>query len=264
LDELQYRVVLDEKVERPENAIVFGSVVPGETSKPFHFADEGALSRFYYDLILGRAMPLTLVLKKLENVSHVVAVTLFLHRDLALHPQMHSLVSAANLAVWGPAGLAHIDSDLATFFRFLEAYVVGPVLSRAERGRRLEQAVVWLRDYLQQGGLPGMRVSMANPWVLDRGTNGFVVAEQKETDLEAGWQALYREGHLRGVLFGPDKQVLIAKKSLHLSMNLETAHVILTTAEKPLGGWWRLEGPLLLWGETGLTQEAVLKILLRV
>jgi hypothetical protein len=97
--------------------------------------------------------------------------------------------------------------------------------------------------------------------VLDIGTQGFCVATQDETDLEAGWIELYRQGYLRGVLWGPAGTCLVARKSTWLTFDLTSAYMALMGA----GGEWVLEQDRgFLWGHGFTSRETVMQVLVRV
>jgi len=234
-----------------------------------------ALIQFHRDLILGRPLDLTLGLQRIERLADLVAVALFLRRDLAIHPKMTTFVAASDLASLGAAGLAHAEPDECSFLRFLRDYLVGQKLGKPEVGRRLYQAVEWIGDYILDDRLPNLRPEPEPPRVLDVGTNGFVVALVDRPELvEDDWIPLYRQGHLRGVVFTPPtndaRGYLGARKSLFLEFSLDRASVWLNEAERSLRGpedpRWEAQGDW-LWGPatgTLLPPSAVVDVLVRV
>src|SRR6185436_6453728 len=132
---------------------------------------------FFDDLILGRPMPLTLITSGLNRIDTLIAMTVFMSRDLAIHPVTPNLLVAAELVDrYQLAGLAHIDRDLARFFTFLAAYMSSTV-NRKEQESRLSTAVAWVREYILGGVLPALPPEPPIPRILDKGTDGFVVAE---------------------------------------------------------------------------------------
>src|SRR5215831_14816074 len=55
--------------------------------------DKGALPSFFEDLLLGRPMPPTFATRSIQDVDTLVAIALFLHRDLATHPNTPGFVA---------------------------------------------------------------------------------------------------------------------------------------------------------------------------
>ena len=76
--------------------------------------------------------------------------------------------------------------------------------------------VQWTREYLTEGKYPNLGGVAPEVRVLDVGTNGFVLAEALDVSIDA-WEVLYREGHLRGVILGPEiegrRKVLASRKN---------------------------------------------------
>lgn len=240
MEELRLDVVIDPKLERGvQDAVAFGDFVLVEGNHIGVVYPELGLPQLFTDLILGRPLPLTFVTRGIHSVGALVAVALFLHRDLAIHPRMPSMVMAATLVEqFGHAGLAHIDRDLARFFQLLREYLP-PKLTRQEQQQKLQTAVGWIRQYVLEEALPGLGSEAPPPRVLDWGTDGFVVAEMPDRRLEDGWIELFRQGHLRGVLIGPERQdrrlVLAARKSAYVGFDLARAAVVLNEAEQAMG-----------------------------
>ena len=240
MEELRFEVVIDPKLGfGVRDAVAFGEFGLTEDNEIGVVYPENGVAFFFTDLIQGRPLPLTLVTRGVHSVGQLVAVALFLHRDLAIHPRMPAMVTAAALVEQlGHGGLAHIDRDLARFFQFLREYLP-PKLTREEQQQKLQTAVVWIRQYVLEETLPGLGPEAAPPRVIDWGTDGFVVAEMPDRRLEEGWIELYRQGYLRGVLFGPERHqgrlVLAARKSTYVSFDLVRAATILNEAEQAMG-----------------------------
>jgi hypothetical protein len=190
--------------------------------------DPGALTRFFEDLVLGSPLPLSFATSEVRGPDTLLAMALFMHRDLLLQPATPGLVAAIDLTHrWGPPLLAHLDPLVARFVRSFDRFFT-PTLSERERGERIAMAVQWVREYLLEGNVPNIGFPLPDVRVLDVGTNGFVLAETGHPSVEA-WEVLYRMGHLRGVLLGPDeegaRQVVASRKSErawpHLSRSVE-------------------------------------------
>lgn len=236
MEELQYQVIVDAKLEcRADGVLAFGDF---EVTNGAVYPDDG-LQAFYEDLILGRAFPLTVVTRGLDTIGKLVAVSFFLSRDLVLHPNAASLVMSASLAdKLGMAGLAHMDRDLARFFRLLSGYLPKG-LSRGEQRHRLATAVGWIHDYLKADQLPALPIEPALPRVIDAGSGGFVLAEAPKVS-EVVWIELYRQGFLKGCLVARKphsdrRKALVARKSIMVDFDLGKAAAILNDAEAAMG-----------------------------
>lgn len=195
-----------------------------------------ALSCFYVDLLCGRPIPLHFAAREVQEVSTIVALALFLDRQVVLSPKMPGLLASVNLwETLGEVGLAHIDRDLARLFLLLKAYLAEKT-SRQQAGQKLANVVGWVRDWLLEDRLPALPKEPPPPQILDRGTNGFVVALTTPTFLVHGMIELYRQGHLRGVLYAPsqDKTHVLAFRKPCLHFDLAKARSQLNAAE---GGW---------------------------
>lgn len=272
MEELRFEVVIDPDVDpKVENVVAFGEFTSPEQTAVIYPDDPALLVNFYSDLILGRPFPLTLVTRIVNTIGKIVSLALFLHRDLAIHPRMTSLVAAATLVdQLRLVGLAHIDPDLARFFKFLVSYMP-PGLSKDQQKDKLVTVVGWVREYILEDRLPSLPRSSPPPVVFDIGTNGFVLAHTKSS-MEDGWIELYRQGYLRGALFGSDREgrraVLAARKSPFLSFDLKKAAEILNETERAMGEppGWATDG---LWMEgppngTLLLISAITSVLVRV
>jgi hypothetical protein len=272
MDELRFEVIIDPSLEpEVEGVVAFGQFVAKGELSAVYADSRTALTEFYVDLLQGRPLPLRLVTRGIQNIGQLVAVAIFLRRELAIHPALPGLIAAANLVdLLGLVGQAHIDRDLGRFFKLLTAYLP-PNLGRKEQQIRLATAVGWIYQYVFEGQFPALPVEPEPPRVFDTGSNGFVLATA-EGPLDYGWVELYREGYLRGALFGPPKEdrrrVLVARKSPFLAFDLRKAAEVLNEAEEALGelpGWladelW-LRGPE---GGTLLPITAVIQVLVRV
>lgn len=270
MDELQLQVVVDDTLPEALDGpvIAFGRFIPDADVVVY---DE--LRAFYEDLILGRPLPLRLVIRSIDDIDGVLVVALFLDRKLALHPAMVGLVAAVDLGMkYGPAGLSHVDRDLGRFVALVRVYLLG-ASSKEDKGERLKTVVQWVQDYINEGLLPSLSPEPKPPRILDLGSNGFVVAEVGvEVNLVDSWVELYRLGHLRGVIFGPPiadrRAILGARKSPLVDFRLDKAASVLNEAERAMGelpGW--AADDLWLWGpEDGslLLPSHVMEVLVRV
>lgn len=238
----------------------------------FSTADTGALPRFFEDLISGRAVPLVFATPSIQDVDTLVAIAAFLHRDLAVHPAMPGFVYTVDFVHRGglPA-LAHVDEDFARFVSFLRSDFPEKGLSKRELGERLKRAVNWIRDWIFNGNLPHLGVAPAKTRLIDRGTNGFVVA-QTTGSLFDGWVDLYRQGFLRGLLINTGSEdrrhVLIARKSHYVNFDLVVAAHILNEMESAMGELpeWETDGLWLKSPEEGtlILVRDMLEVLTRV
>jgi len=203
-------------------------------------ADPGALTSFFEDLILGRAFPLTFATRSIQDIDTIVAATLFLQRDLAVHPDMPGFVAAVDLVHRrGFPALAHVEQDLARFLCFLQAYFPEKGLSKRELGERLGSACGWVREFVIDKRLPTLGKPLMPVQVLKEGTDGFVLAETHGALID-GWVQLYQRGFLRGLVVGPlsaqgRRSMLAARKSGYVSFDLSKAALFLNEVERAMG-----------------------------
>ena len=227
------------------------------------------LLEFFQKLVEGRSFPLRFWAPDVSELDKALAVALFTNRDLVMQPAMTSLVLHCELLRrLGLAGFAHMDRDMARFFGLLQAYL--QTGNRKEQATNLQTVVQWVRDYAFEGRFPNLPPEGELPTILDVGTNGFVQATTTG-GLREGWVELFRAGHLRGVLFGSEKQgrreVIIMAKSPYLEFDLDQAAIILSEAELSLGGSeWRSEGNYVLSPRQGtqLPMGSIMKVLVRI
>lgn len=260
--------------------IALGDFEPSEDvfvykSDPEKLGDS-ALQQFYRDLIFGRPLPIKLVARQVQDIDEALIVALFLDRKLAITPSCAQVVFWCDLGRFGPAGLAHVDPDFAEFISWARIYLLDGS-GGTPHGERVKHVVEWLQRYILEGSLPQAPVAASRepPRILDIGTDGFVVAEVPwGTGLPDSWTELYRQGHLRGILFeqparGGLLRALGARKSPFVTLGLTKAAAILNEAEKALGepGGWTVEEGLWLWdpeGGTKLLPTDILQVLVRV
>ena len=249
--ELAFQVLVDPNItEAPEGSFLY----------------EENLGSFYHMLISGSPLPLTLVIRSLEDVTTLLAIALFLHRDLSIHPSMPGLVTAFNLVCdepfWGPA---HIDRDLARFLRHLQQYVSQTGLDKRQQGECVASSVQWIREYVHLGNLPQMAPEPPPPSVLLTGSDGFVLAKT-EKNLPLGWVELFRQGHLKGILIGPSvndrRPVTIARKSPAVTFGLDRLQAALEAVEDALGeiSSWSLTEDTLSTPGTLMTLQHLLQL----
>lgn len=271
MPDLSFHVVLDPKLgNRIEGAVAFGDF---ETHPQAAVYPSDGLLAFHRDLILGRALPLVFVTRGLHNLGVAAAITLFLHRDLALHPNLPGFLYGVDLADrYGVSGHSHLDRDLSRFFRLVKGVLAASKGKTAQK-EALDTVVGWVHEYVIDGGLPGLPPEAQPPRILDRGTDGFVLATS-ESDFEWAWEELFRMGHLRGLLTAPMSErpnhwvYLGARKSPFLAMDLHKAAEILNQGEEQLGdeARWRSDGMWLFGPKEGtlLPPASVVSILTRV
>jgi hypothetical protein len=268
VEEIRLQLVIDPNFPTlVEGAVSFETgASPAQVSDPALFAYEhhgegfserspGALSLLFEDLVAGVPLPLTIAIRDVGGPDTIVALAVFLNREVALHPATPGLVAAADLFHrYGVPMLGHTEPDVGTFLRQLAALPRG--LPQVETAQNLLPAIGWVCDFVLKGTLPHPGPPSAEVRVLDVGSNGFVIAESDAPD-EGGWVALYRLGFLRGVLVGPDRagrrQVIVSRKTRHVPLDLGKAQQFLDELEGLLGGvpGWRVEGPFLFSPEGG-------------
>ncbi len=204
----------------------------------FGWADPGALTCLFDDLIHGRPMPLKFVSKALRDIDVLVAITLQQNMDLVVCPNALKIVTAADLVHRrGAVGMAHVDPELMHFFRFLRG-LFPKSISKKLFEEHIGQAVVYIQDYIANDRLPQTGAEPEAPTVLDTGSGGFVVAEARGPLGEA-WVHLFRSGFRRGVVVSQDhagrRFVLGARKGPYVDLKLDTAARLLNEVERAMG-----------------------------
>lgn len=274
---MDFRVTVDPDLPTVLNepAVAFGLFQGTRAGLIVYAPGPGAspLSRLYVDLICGRPMPVTFLTRSAQTLETIVAVSLFLDRELTLHPKTAALVSAVELASWlQEGGLAHVDRDLARLLVLIDGYLCAPQLEKSEQGRRLQQVVSWLRSYVLSGALPSLPREAEPPTLLDRGTNGFVLATTTGPRLVDAVIEIYRQGHLRGVIFNPVvgglERVVAFRKSPYVRFDLQAAETHLNSVESTLGhrARWKLDRFLLMGPPKGtaIPRQDLIQTFLRV
>jgi hypothetical protein len=226
----------------------------------------GALTVFFEDLVLGRPLPVKFVAHRIDGMDTVVAMALFMHRELAIEPRTPGFVAQIDfLHRRGLTVVGHVDRDVEQMVVLLNE---GPEKDDAEW---LQRAIGWVREYLLTGTVPGT-VRPTPVRIIDRGTNGFVVATSPSPSLLRAWIELYRQGFLRGVVLGDDqngrRHVLVSRKSAYVELDLMKVAAILNEMEAAMGetpGWagdglWLASPP----HGTFLLPEHLLQVLIRV
>lgn len=236
----------------------------------FTAESSGALTRFYEDVALGRTLPVTFATHRIRDVDTVVALAIFLNRDLVLVPGTVGLVAQIDLIHRRSVMLAHLDPFLVAFVRMLRAFFPQN-LNRSEMKSRIETSAGWVRDYIKEGIFPALGRGLPEVTILDTGTHGFVVAETMG-DLVEGWVVLFSQGLVRGVLVSPEKegrrQVMAARKSVYIPLNLALACKLLNDVEAAMGEppEWTCQEDYLRSPSRGttLTLPPMLEVFLRV
>lgn len=238
----------------------------------FTALDQSALMRFYEELILGRPLPATFATHRVKDIDTLLAIALFLNRDLATLPSTPEFVYTVDLVHrLGLPALGHIEETKARFLSALRQHFPESGLSQRELSERLISAMGWIKDYLQNGTIPVLSAAPSSDIrVLNHGTTGFVIAETPGS-LWDGWVELYRLGFLRGALIqlsGDRKRVLISRKSLFVDFDLPLACRLLNQLEVASGetpewsvtpdGLWLASG-----AQTGLLLDHIQEILVR-
>ena len=237
---------------------------------PDAYLFEGDLRGLFHDLVAGKPFPLVLALRNVADVDALLAVALFLHRDLAIHPGMPGLLASFALVCeepfWGPA---HVDRDLGRFVGHVRAYLGQAGADRQRRGECVTTAVGWIREYLYEGFLPQMSPARPAPSVITVGTDGFVLAEGPLPHRD-GWVELFRQGHLRGLLVSPQdaggrRAVTLARKSPLVAYPLEQIAETFNSIETAMGEIpeWHVEGDCVVSPGTLILVQHLLAVLSR-
>lgn len=265
MEDLKFQVVLDKNIEpKVKGVVAYGAFETDDPSSTPIYQD---VDSFFRDLILGRPLPLTFAAKEVESFGVILAIALFLHRELAIHPDTPAFLACTNLADHGIIGLAHMDRDLAALFKFMQSYMASATKPKAA----IETVVGWIRGYILEKRLPALPPTPDPPRVIDIGTDGFVLATYGQSALVNGWEELFRLGYLRGLLLEalPESRwrALGAKKSDYLRLDLTRAAEAFNEAEMAMAepAEWQVYGNWLLGPEGGtlLTPSAMMKVLVR-
>jgi hypothetical protein len=269
VEELKFQVVLDRNIDsKVSGVLAFGDFTTEDTATAIYGVDD--LAVFFRDLILGRPYPLVFVARGIDNLGVLVALTLFLHRDLAINPATPGFIASVILVDGlGTSGLAHLDRDMSRFLRFVKSYLHATPEKDAQKA--LVMVVGWIRAYLLDGILPALPPAIPEPRIIDRGTDGFVFASASHPDLLLGWEELFRQGFLRGALVQKvdfDRwRVLCARKSLYLSFDLKKVASALNQAEEAMAepAEWETDDLWLRGPEKGslVIPSALLSVLLK-
>jgi hypothetical protein len=204
----------------------------------FGWADPGALTCFFDDLIHGRTMPPKFVSRALRDIDVLVALALQQKPDLVVCPNALKIVTATDLVHRrGAVGMAHCDSELMQFFRFLRGLFPKSIAKKVFE-EHIGQAVAYIHDFIGNDRLPQMGAEPEGPTVLDTGSRGFVVAEARRPLGEA-WVHLFRSGYLRGVVLSQDhagrRFVLGGRKGPYVDLKVDTAAQLLNEVERAMG-----------------------------
>lgn len=270
MSELQFQVVLDDQTPREiTNSVGFGDFEVKDDVSVVYAQD--CVQQFYQDLVQGRPLPLTFKARGIPNLGTFFALFLFLQRDVVLAPKAHVLVSAVSLFdTFGIAGLSQVDRDLSRLLQHLSGFLRIPPKTPEDQNSFLQYAVMVCREYVLEGQLPNLPPELPPPSILDRGTNGFVLASTSNPNLFEGWEELYRQGYLKGVLLcsgGKDRWLVLgSRKSLYVGLDLTKAAAVLNDAETAMGepAEWRSDGLWLVGPPSGtlLLPNMVVRILL--
>jgi hypothetical protein len=223
VEDLRFNVVIGSEIseesvlfERGSTPDKLGLGVYEHHGEGYDSFTPGALTRLFEDLVIGTKLPLSFSTPTLNAPDTILAIALFMGRDLLLLPATPGLVYGVDLAHrFGPQLLAHLDPIVSGFFKAFPRFFT-PNLTNQEIGERVSTMIQWTREYLTEGKYPNLSAAAPEVRVLDVGTNGFVLAEALIVSVDA-WEVLYRDGHLRGVILGPEvegrRRVLASRKN---------------------------------------------------
>lgn len=244
--------ILSDEVVCFETGVNPDQVGPGvyeHHGEGFNSFTPGALTRLFEDLVIGTKLPLAFATPQVKGPDTILAITLFLKRELLLLPATPGLVYGVDLAHrFGPQLLSHLDPIVSGFFKAFPRFFT-PNLTKNELGERVTTMVGWVSEYLTDGKIPNLGGSSPEVRILDVGTNGFVLAEALNLTLDA-WEVLYRDGYLRGVLLGPEVQgrrkLLASRKNERAWEGMPRSVPLLNELEALSGGVpeWKYEGDL--------------------
>ncbi len=237
----------------------------------FGWADPGALTCFFDDLMHGRPIPAKFASKGLRDIDVLVALALQRHPELVVCPNALKLVTATDLVHRrGAVGMAHVEPELVHFFRFLRG-LFPKTLAKKQFDENLGQAVAFIHDYMGNDRLPQTGREPVPPTILDTGSRGFAVAEASGSLGEA-WVYLFRKGFVRGLVVGAEqagrRHVLGARKGPFVDFKLDMAARLLNKVERSMGELpeWRSDA-LWLYGPpdgTSILVTHMLEVLVRV
>ncbi len=274
MGELKFQVVVDKTLPSVcSQAVSFDT---GESKQEvgsglFAYSGRGAIVAFHEALLLGAPFPFTFHAHALRKVGTLVAVALFIYRDLLLSPGTHALVAGVDFYDRvGETALAHLPEDHGALIRTLASQLVN-IPSEEEAGNRVSASVAFIREYLLEDTLPHTG-SKVLPTVITVGSNGFVVAETPTKPSMGAWVELFRQGHLRGVIWGQEQEglrhVLFVSKSTYLTFDLAKGAILFNELEALHGRetGWRAVGLSLLSPERGtvLTPAILLEVAVRL
>lgn len=254
MEDLKFEVVIGDNP--PTESVLFETgATPGQVGagvyehhgEGFGPSVPGALTKLFEDLVLGTKLPLRLATTRVRAPDTVLAIALFMGRDLLLLPATPGLVYGIDLAHrFGPQLLAHLDPIVSGFFKAFPKFFT-PNLTPREVGDRVSTMVQWTREYLTEGKYPNLGGEAPEVRILDVGSNGFVLAEALNVSIDA-WEVLYREGYLRGVILGPEvegrRRVLASRKNERAWEGMPRAVAFLNELESMSRGdpSWKCEG----------------------
>jgi hypothetical protein len=254
VEDLKLNVVIGSEI--PEESVLFergstpdklGPGVYDHHGEGYNSFTPGALTRLFEDLVIGTKLPLSFSTPAVGAPDTILAIALFMGRDLLLLPATPGLVYGVDLVHrFGPQLLAHLDPIVSGFFKAFPRFFT-PNLTNQEIGERVSTMIQWIREYLTEGKYPNLSVAAPEVRVLDVGTNGFVLAEALNVSADA-WEVLYRDGYLRGVILGPEvegrRRVLASRKNDRAWETLPKVIPFLNELESLSNGdpKWRCEG----------------------
>lgn len=206
----------------------------GEAYSPF---DPGSLRLFHERILLGQAMPSTLVLTEWYRYDQIMAATLFTQPLLILEAECTSLVNSFDLLDrLGPPAFGHIPHDhkeLAYLIQYLTAEVREGQVRSENIQETLKQCTQMISHYILEGSLPPS--NMPEPkYQIHMEKESFIAFSSEDYV----WDEMWRKGYLWGIWAKKDTCELRRKSTLVSGVDLDKLLKTLSSVFEE-GNWFR-------------------------